>query len=128
MPADTRPTLLIIDDSAESLAVPSDLLARSAPLHDIGKVSNPDTILLKTGPLDAAEWAAMKTHARLGSDAIEQVERDLDAPIEFLSLAEEIAHWHHEKWNGGGHPDVAGAVLEGFADVAAIAERYSDAG
>jgi putative two-component system response regulator len=47
----------------------------------------------------------MKTHARLGSDAIEQAETDAEKPVAFLTLAKEIAHWHHEKWDGSGYPD-----------------------
>ena len=82
-----------------------DLLTRSAPLHDIGKVGIPDHILLKPGPLNREEWAIMKTHASLGSDAIEQAERDIESPLEFLALAKEIARWHHEKWDGSGYPD-----------------------
>lgn len=82
-----------------------DLLAKSAPLHDIGKVGIPDSILLKPGPLSEAEWKIMKTHAKLGSDAIEQAEIDAEKPHAFLVLAKEIAHWHHEKWNGSGYPD-----------------------
>ena len=102
-----------------------DLLTRSAPLHDIGKVGIPDAILLKPGPLDAAEWAVMKTHARLGSDAIEQAEHDLDAPIEFLSLAKEIAHWHHEKWDGSGYPDgLAGDAIPVAARLMAVADVF----
>jgi len=47
----------------------------------------------------------MKTHAQLGSDAIEQAERDAVKPVAFLALAKEIARWHHEKWDGSGYPD-----------------------
>jgi len=82
-----------------------ELLTRSAPLHDIGKVGIPDHILQKPGPLTPEEWAIMKTHAKLGSDAIELAEHDIDQPVEFLNLAKEIAHWHHEKWDGSGYPD-----------------------
>jgi len=82
-----------------------DLLTKSAPLHDIGKVGIPDSILQKPGPLTPEEWVIMKTHARLGSDAIEQAEIDVEQPVVFLSLAKEIAHWHHEKWDGSGYPD-----------------------
>ncbi len=81
------------------------LLAKSAPLHDIGKVGIPDDILLKPGPLTPQEWVVMKTHARLGSEAIEQGVRDADRPVAFLALAKEIANWHHEKWDGSGYPD-----------------------
>ncbi len=82
-----------------------DSLAISALLHDIGKVGIPDHILLKPGPLTPEEWAIMKTHAKRGSDAIEQAERDAQRRVEFLTLAKEIAHYHHEKWDGSGYPD-----------------------
>lgn len=82
-----------------------ELLTKSAPLHDIGKVGIPDSILLKPGPLTAEEWRVMKTHAKLGSDAIELAEADVDSPVPFLQYAKEIAHWHHEKWDGTGYPD-----------------------
>ena len=79
------------------------MLADSAPLHDIGKVGIPDSILQKPGKLTAEEWEIMKTHSRLGSDAIEQAERDLARPVEFLALAKEVARWHHERWDGAGY-------------------------
>jgi putative two-component system response regulator len=81
------------------------LLAKSAPLHDIGKVGIPDDILLKPGKLNPDEWTVMKTHASLGAEAIEQAERDAERPVVFLALAKEIAHWHHERWDGSGYPD-----------------------
>lgn len=79
------------------------LLTRSAPLHDIGKVGIPDHVLLKPGKLTKDEWVIMKTHAVLGAQAIEQSEKDVAQPVEFLSLAREIAHWHHERWDGSGY-------------------------
>jgi putative two-component system response regulator len=81
------------------------MLANSAPLHDIGKVGIPDSVLQKPGKLTAEEWEVMKTHARLGSDAIDMAERDIAQPVEFLALAKEVAHWHHERWDGNGYPD-----------------------
>lgn len=80
-------------------------LTKSAPLHDIGKVGIPDHILLKPGKLTPDEWAIMKTHAKIGSDAIEQAEALSGQSVEFLELAKEIAHWHHERWDGTGYPD-----------------------
>lgn len=101
------------------------LLVRSAPLHDIGKVGVPDAILLKPGPLDAREWAIMKTHSALGAAAIEQAERDAEKPVEFLALAKEIAHWHHEKWDGSGYPDaLAGDAIPVAARLMAIADVF----
>lgn len=81
------------------------LLAKSAPLHDIGKVGIPDQILRKPGKLTPEEWVIMKTHAQLGAQAIELAEKDAETSLDFLSLAKEIAHWHHEKWDGSGYPD-----------------------
>lgn len=102
-----------------------ELLAKSAPLHDIGKVGIPDHILLKPGKLNAVEWEIMKTHAKLGSDAIEQAERDAERPVEFLVLAKEIAHWHHEKWDGGGYPDgLAGDAIPVSARLMALADVF----
>jgi putative two-component system response regulator len=102
-----------------------DLLVRSAPLHDIGKVGIPDHILLKPGKLDANEWAIMQTHAKLGSDALEQAERDIKMPLQFLSVAKEIAHWHHEKWDGTGYPDgLAGDAIAISARLMAVADVF----
>ncbi|MBK7764730.1 MAG: two-component system response regulator [Sulfuritalea sp.] len=102
-----------------------DLLARSAPLHDIGKVGIPDHVLLKPGKLTAEEWAIMQTHAKLGSDAIEEAERDIETPLPFLSVAKEIAHWHHEKWDGSGYPDgLAGDAIPIAARLMALADVF----
>jgi putative two-component system response regulator len=101
------------------------LLARSAPLHDIGKVGIPDAVLQKPGPLTAEEWTIMKTHAQLGSEAIELAERDAAETVEFLFLAKEIAHWHHEKWDGSGYPDgLAGDAIPISARIMAIADVF----
>jgi putative two-component system response regulator len=102
-----------------------DLLARSAPLHDVGKVGIPDHILLKSGALTPDEWVIMKTHARLGSEAIEQAERDIEMSLEFLALAKEIARWHHEKWDGSGYPDaLEGDLIPLSARLMAIADVF----
>ncbi|MFI3156389.1 MAG: two-component system response regulator [Methylococcaceae bacterium] len=101
------------------------LLARSAPLHDIGKVGIPDAILQKPGPLTPEEWIIMKTHSQLGSEAIELAERDAAEAVEFLFLAKEIAHWHHEKWDGTGYPDgLAGDAIPISARIMAIADVF----
>lgn len=101
------------------------LLAKSAPLHDIGKVGIPDNILLKPGRLEPDEWEIMKTHAKLGSDAIERAERDIEHPVEFLALAKEIAHWHHERWDGSGYPDgLAGDAIPISARLMALADVF----
>jgi putative two-component system response regulator len=102
-----------------------DLLARSAPLHDIGKVGIPDYILLKPGKLTPEEWVVMQTHSKLGSDAIEQAERDIEIPLDFLTMAKEIARWHHEKWDGSGYPDrLAGDAIPISARLMALADVF----
>jgi len=101
------------------------LLARSAPLHDIGKVGIPDAILQKPGKLDAEEWEIMKTHARLGAEAIEQADLDSEKQLAFLTLAREIARWHHERWDGAGYPDgLQGEAIPVSARLMALADVF----
>ena len=102
-----------------------DALAKSAPLHDIGKVGIPDHILLKPGPLTPDEWAIMKTHAALGSRAIAQAEADAAQKVDFLDIAKEIARHHHEKWDGSGYPDgLAGDAIPVSARLMALADVF----
>jgi putative two-component system response regulator len=101
------------------------LLARSAPLHDIGKVGIPDAILQKPGKLDAEEWEIMKTHARLGAEAIEQADLDSEKQLAFLTPAREIARWHHERWDGAGYPDgLQGEAIPVSARLMALADVF----
>ena len=102
-----------------------ELLTKSAPLHDIGKVGIPDNILLKPGKLTADEWEIMKTHTELGARSIEYAEKDVDQPVEFLTLAKEIAHWHHEYWDGSGYPDgLSGDAIPVSARIMTIADVF----
>lgn len=102
-----------------------DVIAKSAPLHDIGKVGIPDDILHKPGRLTPDEWEVMKHHAKLGSSAIENAERDAERPIEFLAVAKEIAHFHHERWNGSGYPEgLAGQQIPLSARLMAVADVF----
>ena len=88
------------------------LLYKSAPLHDIGNVGIPDSILLKPGRFVGNEFEIMKTHTTLGWNAIEYAEKALGAPVEFLRLAKEIALYHQEKWDGSGYPEgLAGEAI-----------------
>ncbi|MFD0666121.1 response regulator [Ramlibacter sp. MAHUQ-53] len=101
------------------------LLARSAPLHDIGKVGIPDSILRKPGRFDEEEWAVMKTHAELGAQAIERAEQDTEHPVEFLAIAKSIARWHHENWDGTGYPDgLSGDDIPLAAQLMRIADAF----
>jgi HD-GYP domain-containing protein (c-di-GMP phosphodiesterase class II) len=80
-----------------------ELLYKSAPLHDVGKVGVPDAILLKPGRLTPEEFEQMKMHATYGRDSLKVAENMLGSNS-FLHLAQEIAHTHHEKWDGSGYP------------------------
>ncbi|TAK40853.1 MAG: two-component system response regulator [Betaproteobacteria bacterium] len=102
-----------------------ELLYKSAPLHDIGKVGIPDAILLKPGKLTADEFTIMKTHTTLGRDAIVAAEKLIDAPSTFLRLAREIAHYHQEKWDGSGYPEgLVGEAIPLSARLMALADVY----
>jgi putative two-component system response regulator len=102
-----------------------ELLYRSVPLHDIGKVGIPDRILLKPGVLDREEFEVMKLHAVYGRDTIMLVEKHIGGTNGFLMFAREIAHSHQEKWDGSGYPDrLAGEQIPLSARLMAVADVY----
>jgi putative two-component system response regulator len=80
------------------------LLVSSTQLHDVGKVAIPDAILNKPGKLTADEYETMKSHAQIGVDMIDRIEKDASTPQDFLCYAKTIAGTHHEKWDGSGYP------------------------
>ncbi|OUS30426.1 hypothetical protein A9R01_12295 ['Osedax' symbiont bacterium Rs2_46_30_T18] len=90
--------------SAELNDYSIELLYKSAPLHDIGKVGIPDSILLKPGKLTDDEFSIMKQHPQIGADALEQAKGDSQGSS-FLSVARDISLTHHEKWDGSGYPN-----------------------
>jgi putative two-component system response regulator len=99
-------------------------LHRSSPLHDIGKVGIPDSILRKPGPLTEAEMTIMRTHTTIGGDTLRAVIEQYTART-FLSMGMEIAYNHHEHWNGEGYPDgLAGDRIPLAARIVAIADAY----
>ena len=101
------------------------MLFKSAPLHDIGKVGIPDHILLKPGRLSAAEFEIMKTHTTLGRDAIERAEQQLGVKVDFLKYAKDIAYSHQEKWDGSGYPQgLMGEAIPLPARIMALADVY----
>ncbi len=102
-----------------------ELLYKSAPLHDIGKVGIPDSILLKSGKLSVEEFEIMKTHTTQGRDAIASAERRLGKVVPFLQCAKEIAYSHQEKWDGSGYPEgLAGDAIPIPARLMALADVY----
>lgn len=102
-----------------------EILFKSAPLHDVGKVGIPDSILLKPGRLTTEEFQIMKGHALLGREALDNAEQKLGMEVAFLSCAKEIAYGHHEKWNGSGYPQgMAGDRIPISARLMALADVY----
>ncbi|MBB1487597.1 response regulator [Oceanospirillum sediminis] len=102
-----------------------DVLFKSAPLHDIGKVGIPDRILLKPGRFEDNEFEIMKSHTTLGRDAIEHAEAQLGMKVDFLQVAKEIAYSHQEKWDGSGYPEgLSGDDIPLSARLMAIADVY----
>ena len=101
------------------------VLFKSAPLHDIGKVGIPDRILLKPSSLSREEFDIMKTHTTLGFEAIEQAEKTLGTRVPFLQMAKEIALSHQEKWDGSGYPQgLKGDAIPMSARLMAVADVY----
>lgn len=101
------------------------LLFKAAPLHDIGKVGIPDSILMKPGRLTPEEFEIMKFHTTLGLEAIASAEQALNAQVAFLTMAKEIACSHHEKWDGTGYPSgLAGDQIPIPARLLALADMY----
>lgn len=102
-----------------------DTLYKSAPLHDIGKVAIPDSILLKPGKLTPEEFEVMKKHTDFGKEALEKAEVTLDKTNSFLHCAKEIAFTHHEKWNGTGYPrGLMGEEIPLEGRIMALADVY----
>ncbi|MEE9269747.1 MAG: HD domain-containing phosphohydrolase, partial [Candidatus Krumholzibacteria bacterium] len=94
------------------------------PLHDIGKVAIPDHILLCPGRLTDEQMAIMRTHAAIGAKTIRSlIERSPD--VGFLAMAADIAHYHHEWYNGSGYPEGLKAnEIPLSARITAIADVY----
>jgi putative two-component system response regulator len=102
-----------------------ELLYKSAPLHDIGKVGIPDNILLKPGKLTSEEFEIMKLHTNYGRETILSVERYLGESNEFLRFAREITYSHQEKWDGSGYPEnLSGDAIPISARLMAVADVY----
>ncbi len=102
-----------------------ELLYKSAPLHDIGKVGIPDNILLKPGKLTSEEFEVMKLHTNYGRETILSVERYLGESNEFLRFAREITYSHQEKWDGSGYPEnLCGDAIPISARLMAVADVY----
>lgn len=96
-----------------------EILLLTAPMHDIGKIGIPDSILLKPGRLTPEEWTVMKQHPVMGADIVGQHEDDI------LKTARTIALTHHEKWDGAGYPQgLRGEDIPLVGRIVAIADVF----
>ena len=97
----------------------AETLRYAAPLHDVGKVGIPDTILHKAGKLDASEWNVMQTHAQKGHEILAGSRRNI------IQAGSFIARDHHEKWDGSGYPSgTKGEDIHIFGRIVALADVY----
>lgn len=108
----TKSYVSIIINEMKKLPEYKDILSKdyvrdvlnAAPMHDIGKIATPDSILQKPGKLTEEEYEIMKSHASDGGEIIKKTFEDINDP-EYLRIAYEVARFHHEKWNGKGYPN-----------------------
>jgi putative two-component system response regulator len=94
------------------------LIARAAPLHDVGKIGVPDTILLKMGKLTSAEFEVVKQHTAIGARILS------GGKFPLLRLAEEIAFTHHERWDGDGYANIRGHDIPLCGRIVAVADVF----
>lgn len=107
---------------AEALGLPAGevtTIRLATPMHDVGKMGVPDDILLKAGPLTAAEWEVMRKHTVMGERIL------VGSPSELLQLGAVVARSHHERWDGSGYPDGrAGEAIPLAARICAAADVF----
>jgi response regulator RpfG family c-di-GMP phosphodiesterase len=104
-----------IGEGAETQA----LLRHAAPLHDLGKLGIPDSILLKPGPLDEDETRLMRTHTTIGWEILR------GNRSKFLLAGAEIARTHHERWDGSGYPEgIAGDEIPLFGRIVGLVDVF----
>ena len=120
-----------------------EMLLLAAPLHDIGKIGVPDSVLLKPGPLDDEEWAIMQRHCEIGecilreeSKAVvplfdwyamesEAMKEAVNSRDPMLQMAATVALTHHEKWDGSGYPQgLAGEAIPLESRIVSVADVY----
>ena len=96
-----------------------EIMRRAAPLHDIGKIGVPDSILLKPGKLTSEEFTIIKTHCEIGARLLS------DGKSELVQMAQTIARSHHERWDGNGYPDkLSGETIPLEGRIVAVVDVY----
>ena len=101
-----------------------DKVIKAAPMHDLGKIAVDDAILRKPGRFEPEEFEKMKVHAAEGARIVHEILKDTDDE-EFHMIAENVAHYHHERWDGSGYPEgLKGEEIPVEARIMAIADVY----
>ncbi|MBR4467175.1 MAG: HD domain-containing protein, partial [Clostridia bacterium] len=99
-------------------------IVKAAPMHDLGKIAVDDAILRKPGRFTPEEYEEMKKHAPEGARIIREILADTEDKS-FRSIAENVAHYHHERWDGSGYPDgLKGSEIPLEARIMAVADVY----
>lgn len=97
---------------------------KAAPMHDLGKIAVDDAVLRKPGRFTDEEYAKMKKHAAEGARVIHEILLNTDDES-FKTVAENVAHYHHERWDGSGYPEgLSGNAIPIEARIMAIADVY----
>ncbi len=101
-----------------------DMMIKAAPMHDLGKIAVDDNILRKPGRFSPEEFEIMKSHASEGARIVHTILKDTDDQA-FRQLAENVAHYHHERWDGSGYPErLKGTDIPPEARIMAVADVY----
>ena len=95
--------LLVTDYSSALTREIADKIIKAAPLHDFGKIAIPDSILNKPGKFVSEEYEIMKLHSQKGAEIVARILQNSD-DLQFKNIAVNVAHYHHEKWDGTGYP------------------------
>ena len=102
-----------------------EMISRAAPLHDIGKVAIPDSILRKPSHLTEEEWEIMRTHTSLGASILHSTKKNGKFQNDVIRIAADIAASHHERWNGTGYPaGLSGEDIPLSARIMALSDMY----
>lgn len=100
------------------------MVVKAAPMHDLGKIAVPDRILQKQGRFTEEEYELMKNHSAEGAKVLKNILTDVESE-EFVRIATNVAHYHHEKWNGQGYPEgLSGEEIPVEARIMALADVF----
>lgn len=107
----------------ETSQINVDMFLRAVPLHDIGKIAIPDSILLKPGKLSPGEFEIIKTHTTIGAEVIASIMTG--SGDTYMQYCHDICKYHHERWDGSGYPEgLSGRSVPLIARIVAVVDVY----